>query len=94
MPAATRRRSQNLELTTTQKNALRVYHELTEHDGMPPSVRTLAAALRVSHHAAHYQIEILTEKGFLAPVKVSVTRLKVSAKGKRALGVDTATRAP
>lgn len=77
----------NLELTSTQKNSLRVYLEYQKKHGAPPSVRQLAEALECSHHSAHCQIKMLEQKGYLAPVKVTTTRLEVSPKGVKALGL-------
>ncbi len=75
----------NDELTTTQKEALRTYQKFETKHGVPPSVRQLAAELDISHNASHYLIGMLRDKGFLAPRAVTEMRLKVSAKGKKAL---------
>lgn len=78
MPART------LGLTETQERGLRVYKRLTEKKGSPPTTRELGAELGVSQHSAWYLTQQLRSKGYLAERPVTVMRLKLSAKGRRA----------
>jgi SOS-response transcriptional repressor LexA len=67
---------QNKELTTRQKDALKVYARFIEQHGRPPSVREFGAALGVTHRAAHFQMQKLKEKG-----RITMVRMTLSAKG-------------
>jgi SOS-response transcriptional repressor LexA len=71
--------NENRELTTRQKDALKVYAKFVEQHGRPPSVREYGEALGVSHRAAHFQLQKLKEKG-----RITMVRMKVSAKGLKA----------
>lgn len=73
----------NTELTSIERAALGKFHKFAERFGAPPSVRQLGALLEVSHSTAHYIIKSLRRKGHLTEGRVTVTRLKLSAKGKR-----------
>jgi DNA-binding MarR family transcriptional regulator len=75
----------NLELTTAQKNALRVYLDWEEKHAAPPNGAELASALGITRQQAHQYINILHDKGYLAPRRVTLVRLRVTAKGKKAL---------
>jgi len=76
----------NYELTTIEKVTLRAYHKWIEKYGLAPSVRQLAEALGKGHTAAHHTLQSLREKGFLNPPRaVTETRMRLSAKGKRAI---------
>lgn len=74
----------NTELTTTNRAAWMAFKKLTDRLGTEPSVRQLAAALGVSHQAAHYQIGQLREKGYLGERRITARRLMLTAKGRQA----------
>lgn len=73
----------NTELTSTERFALEKFHAFLEKHQTPPSVRKLGAMLGISHGAAHNIIKSLRKKGHLTEGRVTVTRLKLSAKGMR-----------
>lgn len=74
------------ELTLRQEEALRVYKRMTEkNDGVTPTVRALGDKLGIGHNAAHQMLMRLREKGFLTMPPVTQTRLRISAKGKKAV---------
>jgi SOS-response transcriptional repressor LexA len=77
----------NTELTTSERDALNMYNRLTEKaGGTPPTSQELATALGyTSRQGGHLMITRLREKGFLTMRPVTVQRLKLSTKGKRAL---------
>ena len=73
-------------LTPRQEEALRVYKKMTRQNGdITPTVRALAEALQVSPNAAHRQIQQLREKGYLTMPPITQTRMRISAKGKKAV---------
>lgn len=75
----------NLELTTTQKQALDMYRRLTDKNGgEPPTVRQLGDALGKGHNAAHQLIQRLREKGYLSMKPVTIIRPTLTAKGRKA----------
>lgn len=74
------------ELTLRQEEALRVYKRMTEkNDGITPTVRAFAEKLECGHNAAHQLLMRLREKGFLTMPPVTQTRLRITAKGKKAV---------
>lgn len=74
----------NLELTTPQKEALDAYRKhCDKHDGAPPTVRELAFYLGKSSNAAHYLIQKLREKGYLTMKPVTIIRPKLTAKARK-----------
>jgi Mn-dependent DtxR family transcriptional regulator len=70
-------------LTEAQRNALRVYEKYIEKHGEPPTVRKLAAELKVNPNAAHYFINQLRDKGYLAARPITMIRPMLTRKGKR-----------
>ena len=80
MPA----RLPNLELTTSEKEVLRVYRELLEQHRKPPTFRAMADVLGISPGAVHYCTRRLAEKGYMKETPVTSVRLTLSAKGKKA----------
>jgi SOS-response transcriptional repressor LexA len=74
----------NLELTSTQKEALAAYRRITDKQGgEPPTVRQLAEALGKSSSAAQELIRHLREKGYLTMKPVTFVRSKLTAKARR-----------
>lgn len=74
----------NLELTTHEKECLRLYREHVAQHKAAPTLRWLGAQLSINHSAARYLILRLEEKGYLAQKPVTVMRLKLTAKAKKA----------
>ena len=74
----------NHELTSIEKEAVRVYREHIDKYGAPPSLRQLGQYLNMVHSAAHHLLGRLRDKGYMQEKKVTVTRLMLSAKGKKA----------
>lgn len=70
-------------LTEAQRNALRVYEKYIDKHGEPPTVRALAAELGVTANAAHYFINQLRDKGYLATRPITMIRPALTRKGKR-----------
>lgn len=75
----------NLELTTQEKECLRLYRAHLEKFRTPPTRRWLSEQMKYrSHNAVTHLLSKLEEKGYLVTKPVTVMRLKLSAKGKRA----------
>jgi len=74
----------NLELTTHEKDCLRLYREHVAQYKKAPALRWLGQQLDINHSAAGYLIKRLTEKGYLAEKPVTVMRLKLTNKAKKA----------
>lgn len=74
----------NYELTTVEKEALRVYREHIDKYGAPPSLRQLGQYLDMVHSAAGTLLRRLRDKGYMQEKKITVTRLMLSSKGKKA----------
>jgi hypothetical protein len=76
----------NLNLTTAEELTLRAYHKWIQKHGAAPSVRQLASMLDKGHTATHHALIKLREKGYLNAARpITETRMRISAKGKRAL---------
>jgi SOS-response transcriptional repressor LexA len=74
------------ELTLRQEEALRVYRRMTEkNDGITPTVREFAEKLGGSRTAAHQLLMHLREKGYLKMPPITQTRIRFTAKGKKAV---------
>ena len=74
------------ELTLRQEEALRVYRRMTErNEDVTPTVRAFAEKLGCSRTAAHQLLMHLREKGYLKMPPVTQTRLRFTAKGKKAV---------
>lgn len=76
----------NTELTTAEKTALAAIVKHVKAYGVMPSQRELAVALGVHYTVGQYYQRRLLEKGYLREKPVTMTRLVVSAKGKRSVG--------
>jgi len=74
----------NDELTTREKDALRHYQEHVEKYGDAPSYRQLAEYLGVYHNAARALCQGLERKGYLKARPITITRMKLTAKGRKA----------
>lgn len=74
----------NQELTSHQKDVLKVIKKLTAQNGEVPGRHVLAQALGCSLTSAQFALNILKEKGYLKLRPVTVMRLKLSAKGRQA----------
>jgi predicted ArsR family transcriptional regulator len=75
----------NTELTTNEHKALCFYKEFLSQYKKAPTFRQIAEHLGVYPNAARWVIDKLKEKGHLVERPVTVMRLKVSAKGKKAI---------
>jgi len=77
----------NLEATTSERNTLVEYQKYLGKHGVPPSLRHLADLLGFQHNAIQVHLIRLRQKGHLEPkpVKITVTQLVLSAKGRKAL---------
>ncbi len=75
----------NTELTSNEKEALRFYADFLSRHKKAPTFRQIADHLGVYPNAARWVIDKLKEKGHLVERPVTVMRLKVSAKGKKAV---------
>ncbi len=74
------------DLTKRQAETLRVYKQMTDdNDGITPTVRALAAKLGVVANSAHQLLVQLRTKGYLTMPPVTQTRLRFTAKGKKAV---------
>lgn len=74
----------NEELTTHQKHVLETIKKLMKKNGEVPGRLVLAQALGCSPTSAQFALSQLRQKGYLIDRPVTVMRLKLSAKGKRA----------
>lgn len=81
------KRTRNVELTTAEKEGLIMYDRLTEKSGgTPPTAQELATALgHADRQYGHQLVQRLRDKGHLTMRPVTVMRLKLSNKGRRAL---------
>ena len=52
-------------ITEPQARTLRAICQILDSTGLPPTVKELAEALRISHASAHEQIAQLVRKGYL-----------------------------
>ncbi len=73
----------NLELTTAQRHALEAWTAFEREHGTPPSGAELARLLDVTRQQSHMFIKILRDKGFIAPRRITITRLTSTAKARR-----------
>ena len=73
----------NDELTTAQKHALEVWLAFEREHGAPPNGATFARLLDVTRQQAHEYQKRLREKGFIAPRRVTITRLRSTAKARK-----------
>lgn len=73
----------NFELTTSEKEVLRMYREYFEQYRKAPTYRAMAEALNITPGAAHYTVKRLAEKGFMRETPVTSIRLTLSTKGKK-----------
>jgi len=81
------KRTLNTELTTAEREGLIMYERLTEKNGgVPPTAQELSTALgHTVRQYGHNLIQRLRDKGHLTMRPVTVMRLKLSPKGRRAL---------
>jgi SOS-response transcriptional repressor LexA len=73
----------NYELTTIEKEALRLYREHLEKYGAPPSLRQLGRQLDMVHSGVAHLLGRLRDKGYMQERKVTAVRLMLSSKGKK-----------
>jgi hypothetical protein len=78
-------KTKNLELTSNEAKALRFCKEHLDTYKKMPTFRQIAEHLGVYVNAANWIVDKLKEKGALVERPVTVMRLKVSAKGKKAV---------
>ena len=75
----------NLELTTGEKEVLRYYRKHWERHGVPPTVRQLADHMGSKNpNTAQGYLRRLQAKGYLEGKPVTLIRLKLTNKAKRA----------
>ncbi len=82
----------NNELTTAQKELLKIYVDQWRRLKTCPSLREAAALYGTSYQAVHYQSRVLEEKGYLTVVKFE--RRPRSPKGMRQDPLPTGARRP
>lgn len=75
--------TKNLELTTAEKEVLRLYREYWEKHRAWPTYRYIAGLLGVQHNNVLQHVRKLEEKGFLVRKPITVMRLRLGPKGKR-----------
>jgi SOS-response transcriptional repressor LexA len=74
------------DLTKRQAETLRVYKAMTDaNDGITPTVRALGEKLGVGHNAAHQLLKQLRGKGYLTMPPITQTKMRFTAKGKKAV---------
>lgn len=73
----------NTELTTMQKDLLRLYAEHESTYRAPPTQRWLAERLGVYQSAVAYQLKRLTMLGWLKERPITAMRLELSSKARK-----------
>lgn len=73
----------NTELSTTQKDLLRLYKEHMDTFRAPPTQRWLAERLGIYQSAVAYQLKRLTQLGWLKERPITAMRLELSSKAKK-----------
>lgn len=74
---------ENHELSTTEKDVLRVYREHVEAHGAPPTVTWVAQEVGCMRNTVYASLKSLAKKGYMTEKPVTQMRLKLSAKGKK-----------
>lgn len=70
----------NLELTTSEKNALNAIHKHIRQHGIAPSMRRVARDLGIYPNGGRHLVNKLKAKGYITETKMTLT-----AKGREAL---------
>lgn len=73
----------NSELSTTEKEVLRIYREHIEAHGQPPSVAHVARMVGCMRNTVYASLKSLAKKGYYRERPVTETRLVLSSKGKK-----------
>ncbi len=73
----------NTELTSSEKDTLKVYRAFLAKHKTPPSGRQLAALCGIGETTVRYQLRRLMMKGYLREKPVTEMRLTLSAKGRK-----------